>query len=242
MKNIQKNSSTEYAIDSTNYIVPHDFDDSKFAWVEFLSEKERNICIYSFEKLRKYSYLVDKKFGHISFLRLLANNKLFIVRNLNKCEIRDLNSDFKLIHSFDHIGDEVIAVDIYVNSSKIILNEMELQNIQVKNKDNYNTEDYLKIPIKQNNQYDNQVKGVEGHKNIEEENISIVLLDIDGNINIWENLSITKRFNLYDIKGIDKDLKDKQFFSMGYPYFIKANQNYYAISTDHGVFIITPNY
>jgi hypothetical protein len=241
MKNIHTNAFTEYALDTTNYIVPHDFDDFKFAWVEFLSEKERNICVYSFEKMRKYSYLVDKKFGHISYLRLLANNKLFIVRNLNKCEIRDLNMDFKVLHSFNHLGDEVIAVDLYVNSSKIMLNEMELQNIKVKNKYNYNTEDYLKIPIKQINQDDNDVKGVEGNKNIDEENISIVLLDIDGNVNIWENLSITKKFNLYDIKEIDKDYKDKQFFSMGYPYFIKANQNYYAISTDHGVFVITYN-
>ena len=38
-----------------------------------------------------------------------------------------------------------------------------------------------------------------------------------------------------------KTRQSKQFFSMGYPYYIKSNMKYYAISTDHGVFVIKKN-
>ena len=227
---------------TTNYSVPHDFDNFRYAWIEFLSEKERNICVYTFEILKKWSFHIEKKFGHISFLKLLPNNKLFLVRNLNMCEIREISSEFKILHSFNHIGDEVIAVDIYLNSSKIILNdEKALQNMEIKKKGVYNsnTEDYLKIPVENNrNTKDIPVHDVAA----EDVNISIVLLDIDGNVNIWENLCLTKIFNMYNIKEIDKDYKEKQFFSMGYPYYIKYNQSYFAISTDHGVFVIKQNY
>jgi len=65
-----------------------------------------------------------------------------------------------------------------------------------------------------------------------------VLLDLDGNVNIWENCILTTKFNLYNTNNISEDHKNKQFFSMGYPYFIKMNLNYYAISTDHGIYVI----
>jgi hypothetical protein len=40
------------------------------------------------------------------------------------------------------------------------------------------------------------------------------------------------------MKDINEEYKNKQFFSMGYPYYVKSNSNYFAISTDHGVFVI----
>ena len=45
-------------------------------------------------------------------------------------------------------------------------------------------------------------------------------------------------FNMYDLDSISQDLKDKQFFSMGFPYFIRINKNYVVITTDYGVYII----
>ena len=43
---------------------------------------------------------------------------------------------------------------------------------------------------------------------------------------------------MYDLDSISQDLKDKQFFSMGFPYFIRINKNYVVITTDYGVYII----
>ena len=71
-----------------------------------------------------------------------------------------------------------------------------------------------------------------------EENLAIALLDIDGNVNIWEKEKIYTAFNLYNIKDISQDHKDKQFFSMGYSYYIKYNRDFFAISSDHGCYVI----
>ena len=71
--------------------------------------------------------------------------------------------------------------------------------------------------------------------------LAIITLDIDGNVNKYENESEEKLFNLYDIKGIEQDQKDKQLFNMGYVYYIKTDLNYFCISTDHGCYIIKKN-
>jgi hypothetical protein len=228
----------EYSVEMSNYTVPFDFDGSRLAWVEFLSDKERNVSVYYIAQENKWTHLLDKEFGHISHMKLLPNKKVFIVRNLNQCEIRELDKDFKIVHKFTHIGDEVIAADIFINSSKIILNDMELENVQVNSKKN---DQYIKIPIDKNNiQLEDKVQDeqINENSNVSEDNLSIYLLDIDGNLNVWENFSIRKMFNLYDMKDINEDYKSKQFFSMGYPYYIKANSSFFAISSDHGVFVI----
>src|SRR5207249_2815598 len=91
----------------------------------------------------------------------------------------------------------------------------------------------LEENLNQNNQVINN-----NSNQITFENLTKTSLDIDGNVNVWENLSMTKRFNLYDMKDIQEEYKSKQFFSMGYPYYIKANEGYYAVTSDHGVFVI----
>jgi hypothetical protein len=233
IKNTLNNSSQDHIISMTNYTVPHDFNNWSFAWVEFLSEKERNICVYHFESKDRLCFPVLRDFGHVSFMKLLPNKKLFLVRNLNQCEIRQLDEEFKILYKFKHLGDEVIAVDFCVNSPKIMLNDMELNNIHIKN----NKDEYLKVENKFYPNVDQEVIE-ENYNKVSDDNVCIVTLDVDGNVNVWENFSINKKFNLYDIKDISTDVKNKQFFSMGYPYQIKYNLNHFTISTDHGVFVI----
>ena len=45
-------------------------------------------------------------------------------------------------------------------------------------------------------------------------------------------------FNLYNIQNIEKKYKDTKFFSLGFPYYITMNENYYIITTDNGIFVI----
>jgi hypothetical protein len=252
IKNILTNSMDDYFVDMTNYAVPFDFDGGRLAWVEFLSENERNVCVYFSENNFKWTYEIKKDFGHISQLKLMPNNKIFLTRNLNQCEIRECDKDFKVLYKFTHIGDETLAVDYYVNSSKILLNDMELDNIQIGKGNEDREKDYIKIPVNNINIGADEKLGFEGNDGkemihikeggedliVSDENITIPLLDIDGNLNVWENLSVMKLFNLYDMKDINEEYKNKQFFSMGYPYYVKSNSNYFAISTDHGVFVI----
>ena len=73
----------------------------------------------------------------------------------------------------------------------------------------------------------------------DDDNMIITLLDVEGNINSWESGSSIKTVvNLFDMKDISTEYKNKQFFSMGYPYFIKSNKDFYAFSSDHGVFLL----
>ena len=66
-------------------------------------------------------------------------------------------------------------------------------------------------------------------------------MDIDGNVNLFRNKKEETLFNLYRIKDISQDHKDKHFFSMGYAYYIKSNLNYFCISSDHGCYVIKGN-
>ena len=85
------------------------------------------------------------------------------------------------------------------------------------------------------------------NNNIIEEKIDyyIITLDIEGNFNIYyynldKNEEIKKTlFNLYEIQNIEKKYKEVKFFSLGFPYYIKMNDNYFVISTDNGIFVIS---
>ena len=87
----------------------------------------------------------------------------------------------------------------------------------------------IKLNLKNNRREENKL------------NYAIITLDIDGDVNKYENKREEKLFNLYEINGINQDLKDKKFFDMGYMYFIKTNLNFFCITTDLGCFIIKKN-
>lgn len=258
----RENTEKQGTIPMTNYSVPLDFDSERFLWVEYLSDIERRICVYSFRNGGEpYKFKLEKSFGHISHAKFLLTgncNKIFLVRNLNICEIRALDDNFSLVSSFKHIGDEVYAIDIFYGEEKRETEDeiapKNMSNIELENK---NEELYIKIQDNHGNFGNNNnnalihpttannmnsvpnVGNINGTK--KDENYSICLLDIDGNINVYEDGKINTEFNLYNIKDISQDQKDKQFFSLGYSYYIKFNKEFFAISSDHGCYIIKKN-
>lgn len=327
----------------TNYIVPFCFDGEYFAWVEFTGADKRNVCmanvINGFVQKNNttnndniYKKCIDENFGHISHLKILDKTKVFLVRSLNKCEIRQLNNDFTLLESFEHNGDEVYAIDIYFHNECLRYkdNEKESSNINflLENKNNINISnknidnisqlndekshdnnnifingkmndetfsknenelnkedkplkksrtDFISQKIKQNIKQNNNDKNNkfienlinisdnsehkksiinnfennENKKNINFKNYqcdsdidlsySIISLDIDGNVNLYQYGKENTLFNLYDFKDIPQKMKNDRFFSMGYEYYIKSNLNYFCISTDQGCFVIKKN-
>ena len=64
-------------------------------------------------------YLLRKEFGVLNYCKFINDNKLFIVRNYNKCEIRIMDDNFTVVNSFQHIGDNVIGVDFFYKISGI---------------------------------------------------------------------------------------------------------------------------
>jgi hypothetical protein len=335
----------------TNYIVPFCFDGENFAWVEFTGPDKRNVCLanvinsfiqknHTTNNDNAYKKSIDDDFGHISHLKILDKNKIFLVRSLNICEIRQLNNDFTLLESFHHIGDEVYAVEIYYHneclryrdnekeSSNFFFENSNLNKINEKENNNNNSNIQINFPksneiinkklvlngknndetisrndkdlssnnedkpleksktefiskkirasLKKNNEQkvdknklvveekvsskisdnkksiDNNFENNENKKNTNFKNyycdsdidlsFSIITLDIDGNVNLYQYGKESTLFNLYDFKDISQKMKNYQFFSMGYEYYIKSNLNYFCVSTDLGCFIIKKNF
>ena len=63
--------------------------------------------------------------------------------------------------------------------------------------------------------------------------------DLNGNFNLYHKNKNKTIFNLYNISNIDNKYKENEFFSMGFPYYVAMNSKYYAISTDHGIFVLS---
>ena len=359
-------------IDMFSFCVPFDFDGDKFLFLDYQTKLIRRICIYyTLSKEKPFIYKINKDFGHISHMKLLYNDRIFLCRNEIKCEIYKINDNFTLLEEWTHTGEEIIAVDIYMSGTKISqnfnnnnLNNLyniyennenndndknqstrrvfdnedkdqdkekekdkdneikikfnsrdhnhkkniyidinksnhssfrELQNFtsnkwnykkqfkeenyfndkynsnnknndknnkeeieiynkyksksRSNNKDYYlnsldneffnlkskNKENYLKLKTNEiiNNNSDNLKNMVS-----DDDKLIIATLDQNGNVNIYKNKKNSVIFNLYKIPNIEQRYKDEEFFSAGFPYFIIMNSIYFAISTDHGIFVI----
>ena len=330
-------------INMYNFMVPFDFDGDRFLYLEYESETIRRICIYyTLKNMGPDIFKINKSFGHISFMKFIDLNKIIICKKNKYCEIRDINADFKLVESYEHIGDEIIAMNIYIKNSnekmdnsmteltyktikkKNNVKEIEYadtnckKNKNAKNKNNkiglndniygydnkpnlkkflngtdkinnstfrdliglnnknqiksdkeisiYDKNKYTKekekdfpkeignkktkdyfindkeyMRIKKNNiSYEAEQKLDQTEKNIDDD-LYIITVDKNGNFNLYHNGTIKTVFNLYNINNIEQKYKDEQFFSLGFPYFVLMNNKYYAISTDHGIFILTNN-
>ena len=264
-----ENNNFSGKLPMTNYSVPFDFNGKNFLWIEFLGSGNRKICVANIETLsvnsEPYKFELDKNFGigHISHAKLLSNNKIFIVHSLNICEIRVLDNNFTLFESFIHKGEEVYAFDIYYNEEKNDISSKKDKDIIKYNKynqfdkDNINSSNnFNEIKLSQidtkrvqtiqieeasneNIQIDTNLKKV---KSFDIKKMNIITLDINGNINVYQNKIEKNLFNLYNLNEISIDLKEKHFFSMGYAYYIKSDLNYFCISSDHGCFIIKKKY
>ena len=414
-KNLKTFEIVKGTIKLSNYVVPFDFDGDKFLFLDYLSKEERKISVFfTASKKPQYNYIIkNRKFGHISHMKLLPNNKIFLCRNNKECEIHLMNKNFDEIEKWVHLGEDVISCYIYLKNKKklygninnkdsnklnesdnnddneddneysdednneksldeinknllkllenkaltgkaskkvfininqtiniatiqhngdktnkysakkneknlissngnensynhtesnqIIFNKKKLLrnnlhslnpsfdnssrreiNFTVENKrftsnrnsktnsaTKYNlllTSDKKKknskntlssIEIygkKRQNGIKNKLKkisiinGSDGNEedqtiinNRENDIYSIYTLDKDGSVNVYNNKIQKNLFNLYNMNNIDSKFKKLEFFSVGFPYYIVANDIYYGITTDHGLFVISRN-
>ena len=86
---------------------------------------------------------------------------------------------------------------------------------------------------------DNNITVDLDNENYNNSNYYIITLDKNGNVNLYNNLKLGKIFNLYEIENIEEKYKKKEFFSVGFPYYIIMNEFYIAITTDHGLFVVS---
>ena len=307
VKNIESQEIIEKGIlRTTNYIVPFDFDGKYFVYLQFFTNVERMLCSYNVYSQKTWKHLLKLDFGILNYCKLINDNKLFIVRNLNQCEFRIMDDNFSITHTFAHNGDQVVSIDLYYKiirkakkekikslieqkDGKINIYKLHKEDIKKsntdnkfkKNRNNKKIDNTSETETKKNNKnnyeknseniknenlsndlfYEKEIddgnnKSINSHNNEEdnednnklkkEENISnikansllnIFLVDIDGNINYYNENGIKTLFNINKIKEIDKASRERGLFSLNYSYIIKYSHPYLAISTDNGCYI-----
>ena len=124
----------------SNFNVPFDFDGNKFLYLEYYSKTMRCINIYNtLEDQKIFQFFIKNDFGHISFMKLLPNNCIFLCRQIYLCEIYKINcnininnskneqkeiniqdiQDFVLLKSWTHVQDyEIISCNVYILEKK----------------------------------------------------------------------------------------------------------------------------
>ena len=370
-------------IEMYNYATPFDFDGDRFLFIDYESDTIRRICIYyTLTKKEPFIYKISNGFGHISYMKFLLNDKIVLCKNQKICEIYKIDENFRLLESWEHNGNEMIAMNIYIEGTKDTksflddsytnlsfnkkYNENESQTVEInfqkgkKNRNNYKnhhldniyvmspkninpkrkayekekynsstlrelnndkllTKKSMKIQYDMNNKYfyqnynsdiNNRINKFEKEEDdvaiyskyktpsinknksineyrkkrkgklIDENNnnythlsdkelikrngsfqnimqdknkitersfyqnekkVYIITVDVNGNFNLYYNNKNKTIFNLYNISNIDITYKEGEFFSMGFPYYVAMNSKYYAISTDHGIFVLSNN-
>ena len=100
----------------SNYVVPFDFDGDRFLFVDYISKNERKISIvYTITEQNEFKFLIkDKNYGHISHMKFLLSNKIFICKNTNECEIHIINENFDTTQKWTHFGYDMISSYIFI--------------------------------------------------------------------------------------------------------------------------------
>ena len=124
-----------------------------------------------------------------------------------------------------------------LNKKKDINSETETKKFGYNtNNNNLYSEDNLNTSFN-----DNKIIIHKSENIIANASINIILLDIDGNINCYNEKGIRILFNINKIPEIDESIRQKGLFSLNYPYMIKYYHPYLAISTDNGCYIFQLN-
>ena len=249
VKNIENMETIEKGmIKTTNYIVPFDFNGKYFILLQFFTVTERMLCSFNVFTMKAWKYLLRQEFGLLNYCKFINDNKLFIVRKFNICEIRIMDDNFTLTETFNHLGDRVIGLDFFYKITKSVKNVKNSKIIELnKKKDRDEISETETKKFFNNNNLNSEENSISNYKNNifnnsenikANTNINIILLDIDGNVNYYNNKKeMICLFNVNKVPEIDKSVREKGLFSLNYPYMIKFYHPYLAISTDNGCYI-----
>ena len=126
----------------SNYCVPFDFDGKNYIIIDFIEKTKRYFYVYDIIlKEMKVNIEIEKlknnKIGHVSHLKIIKNDMIFIVQNYNICEIRKFNLD--LVKKLNIKSAEILAFDmLYENQENILeysneraVNEKEIEYIVI---------------------------------------------------------------------------------------------------------------
>jgi len=151
----------------SNFNVPFDFDGDKFLYLEHYSKTLRCINVYSTLKEQKIFVLnINNEFEHISHMKLLPNDCIFLCRKIFYCEIykyknnaiskkEDINEnnknkhkDFILLKEWIHkYNKEIISSNVYIKEN-IIIEDNNKQILYKSIKDKKENRNKIKLNLK----------------------------------------------------------------------------------------------
>jgi hypothetical protein len=150
------------------------------------------------------------------------------------------SSSRKIINNYNYTMDNK-----KINKSNLSMrNNLVSHNKKTKIKNNLNNFSSIEIFEKNNKKNKLEDKKIEEDNTIMNHIISyrgynIITLDSNGTVYLYHNNTQITLFNIYEINNIKQKFKNLQFFSMGFPYYIIANEKYVCITTDFGLFVFT---
>jgi len=108
----------------SNYCVPFDFDGKNYVIIDFVEKERRMFYIYNIsskdmKKNIEIESIEENKIGHISHLKIIKNDMIFIVQNYNLCEIRTF--DLTLVKKLNINCQEILAFDILFENQEDLM-------------------------------------------------------------------------------------------------------------------------
>ena len=239
-RNLKTNEVMSGFVEMSNYNIPFDFDGDHFLYIEYLDESTR--CINILKTLtdeKIFKYLLDKKFGHISHMKLLPDNCIFLCRNIFVCEIykykKDNNEEnfininkndnnnnnndniFLLLNMWVHnYNKEIISSNVYILGNKISYEYKNNINYDKKeiNRNSLIKKDYNKI-FNKNEILHNLIHEIENNSSVDSSNSKNKILGYENkykknNIFNFENEEKNNKIEKEDkIEKIEKRLYKK---------------------------------
>ena len=273
IKNIIDNKEFEGKIRMSNYTVPFDFNGTYYIYIDFLKKNKRKFGIHDVttenengeenkeneeenieneeEKENKDNkvFIIEnfkEKIGHISHLKIIKNNKIFIVRDYynNYFNCTYLYLILNLIQIFFYLSFGQIFLFLKYNICEIRNCNFELiKKLNIKSNEILNFDIIFNVIGEDNNENKSESKNIKenNNDNPDDESFYLILIDIDCNIILYNSKEDKSEilFNLEtDNLNIDKDIKEQKFFSFGYTYYIRMTKKYIAISSDYGCILV----
>ena len=247
-KNLSSGEIIKGSMDLSNYVIPFDFNGDMFLFVDYKSKEEKFIGIeYTITQKERYVYNIKdpKKFGHISHMKLIPNEKIFIIRNEIECEIRYINDDFDVIEKYEYCGIEAISCCFYKNEKEEsyinLVDDIDNEQNDNNNKGEINKSNAEKIEVNIKRLFENKLNLKESKEKTNLINSKITM----NNNNIYNNINNKSRMNkisknlddgdLNDVKIYGKIKKIISSFDNENNSYIKNNGKYSCIHTETSI-------
>ena len=138
IKNIFKESVENDFVGNSklsNYCVPFDFDGKNYIIIDFKEKTKRIFYVYDVilkdMKINKeIETIKENSIGHISHLKIIKDDMIFIVQDYNKCEIRQFN--LELVKKLNIQSNEILAFDMLFENQENALEYSNERNVNEK--------------------------------------------------------------------------------------------------------------